>query len=125
MRLLILSLFIFGPLLLILAAWIKLYMARKKSRPSAVALTALIMASANAAFAVWNFLHYNFKPGPYLPPWKDPETLNFGLLFLMAPIGMIAAFIAALRGTPGWMIWMVEISSLLLLIVGFFAAVSV
>jgi hypothetical protein len=125
MRALILSLFIFGPLLLILAAWIKLYMARKKSRPSTPALTALIIASANAAFAVRNFLHHHFKPGPYLPPWKDSEILNFGLLFLTAPIGMIVAFIAALRGAQGWVTWMVEISSLLLLTIGFFAAASI
>lgn len=78
--------------ILILATWIKLYVARKKSWPGSIALTALIIASSNAAFSVWNFLHYDFNPWPYLPPWKDTEILNFGLLFLSAPVGMIVAF---------------------------------
>jgi hypothetical protein len=47
------------------------------------------------------------------------------LLFLLAPVGMIVGFIAAVRGTPRWLVWIVEGASVPLLIVGLLASASV
>jgi hypothetical protein len=60
-----------------------------------------------------------------LPPWQDPEILHFGLLFLLAPIGMILGIIAGIRGAPKWLTCIVEIASLPLLVVGFMASVAI
>jgi len=88
-------------------------------------LAALSIVSANAAFAAWNFLYYHLRPTPDLPPWKDPQVLNFGLLFLTAPFGMIVGFIAGLRGTPWWLVGVMLAASLPLLLVGLLAGASV
>ena len=111
-----------GPFVLTLAAWIRLFRGSQWPRP--IALVALGIVSANAAFATYTFLYYHFKSYS-LPPWKDPVILNFGLLFLLAPIGMIAGSIAGGRGAPKWLVWTVEIASVPLLLIGFLASMSV
>jgi hypothetical protein len=118
-------LFTCTPLLLTLAAWTKLYRARQQQWPRVVALVALSIVTANAAFAAGTFLYYSFRPSPTLPPWQDSQILQLALLFLLAPIGMIVGFVAAARGTPKWLIWIVEGASVPLLVVGFLACGSV
>jgi hypothetical protein len=88
-------------------------------------LVALGIVSANAVFAAWNFLYYHLRPTPELPPWKDPQILNFGLLFLTAPCGMIVGFIAGLRGTSWWLVGVMLAASLPMLVVGLLAGASV
>jgi hypothetical protein len=116
-----------APLALTLAAWGKVYWSRRRQWPQRLALVALCVVSANAAFAASSYLYYHLRlPSSSLPPWKDPETLNFGLLFLLAPIGMIIGVIAAARGgTPKWLICILELASLPLLVIGFFACLAV
>jgi hypothetical protein len=88
-----------GPLVLILGAWVKLILARRSLWPGVVALIALCIVSANSAFSAGSFLYYHFRPPlPSLPPWQDPEVLNLVLLFVLAPIGMIAG-VSLLTGT--------------------------
>ena len=111
-----------GPFVLALAAWTKLYWARQWPRP--IALVALGIVSANAALAAGTFLYYDFSPSP-LPPWQNPQILTLGLLFLLAPIGMIVGFVAAIRGAPKWLICIVEIASVPLLVVGVMASNAV
>ena len=53
------------------------------------------------------------------------QILTLGLLFLLAPIGMIVGFIAGARGAPKWLVCIVEIASVPLLVVGFFAVAAV
>ena len=113
-----------GPLVLMLAAWAKLFWTRAPW-PVPVALIALSIVSANAVIAAANFLYYSFKPPPPLPPWKDPETLNLGLLFLLAPIGAVMGFVAGARGAPKWLVGILEMASVPLILVGFLEAVSV
>jgi hypothetical protein len=80
---------------------VKLYWHRQRQPPHALALVALGMASANAALAASTFLYYELRPpSHFLPPWQDPEILQLGLLFLLAPIGMILGVIAGVRGAP-------------------------
>jgi hypothetical protein len=125
-RLLILCLLTCGPLVLTLAAWVKLYWTRQGQWPRPVALIALSVVSLNAALAAGLFVYYHFEPSsPSLPPWQDPEILNFGLLFLLAPIGMVIGFIAAARGAPKWLICVLEIASVPLFVVGLLASAAV
>jgi len=115
-----------GPLVLTVAAWVKVYWGRKRQPPHALALVALGMASANAVLAAATFLYYELRPpSHFLPPWQDPEILQLGLLFLLAPIGMILGVVASVRGAPKWLIVVVEIASVPLLIVGLMAGVAV
>lgn len=114
-----------GPLLLTLAAWMKLYWAPRHQR-HALALLALGIVSANAALACGTFLYYELRPSSnFLPPWQDPEILHLGLLFLLAPIGMILGLVAGARGAPKWLIGIVEIASLPLDVVGIMAGSAV
>jgi hypothetical protein len=114
-----------GSLLLTLAAWLKLYWAPRHQR-DALALSALAITSANAALACGTFLYYELRPPTrFLPPWQDPEILQLGLLFLLAPIGMILGVVAGVRGAPKWLIGVVEIASLPLFVVGLMAAITV
>jgi hypothetical protein len=110
------------PLVLALTAWTKLYRAQQWPRP--IALIALGIVSANATLAAGTLLYYDLRPSP-LPPWQNPQTLTLGFLILLAPVGMIVGFFAALRGTPAWLIGIVEIASVLLLAVGFLAGAAV
>jgi hypothetical protein len=123
---LILSMFTCGPLALILAAWLKLYCARQRQWPHALALVALGIVSANAALAASTFLYYELRPPSHLlPPWEDQGILQLGLLFLLAPIGMVVGVVAGVRGAPKWLICIVEIASLPLLVVGLMAGAAV
>jgi hypothetical protein len=113
-----------GPFALAVAAWTKLYRARQW--PRALALIALGIVSANAALAAGTFLFYESRPpSRFVPPWQDPETLQFGLLFFLAPVDMILGVLAGLRRAPKWLVCVVEIASLPLLVVGFFATAAV
>ena len=108
-----------------LAAWTTLYRTRQRGWPRPVALIALSIVSANALLAAGLFLRYELKPSPELPPWQDPEILTLALLFLLAPVGMIAGLIAAVNGAPKWLICILEIASLPLFVVGVLACGAV
>ena len=115
-----------GPLVLTGAAWMKLYFARQRQMQPVLALVALGIVSANAAMAAGTFLYYELRPlSHFVPPWQDPEILQLGLLFVLAPIGMVFGLIAGARGAPRWIFWIVEIASLPLLVIGFMAGVAV
>ena len=88
-------------------------------------MVALSIVSANAVYAAVTFLYYTFKPSPDLPPWKDPETLDLALLFLTAPIGIIASVVAAVRVGPKWLIVILITASAILMLVGMMEGVSV
>ena len=115
-----------GPLVLILGAWVKLILARQRKWPGVIGLIALCIVSANAVFSAFSFLYYHFRPPlPSLPPWQDPDILNRGSLFVFAPIGMVAGFLAVNRDAPKWLSLIVEIASIPMLVAGFLAAISV
>jgi len=72
------------------------------------------------------FSYYALRPlSHFLPPWLDPEILQFALLVLLAPIGMILGVVAGVRGAPKWLVGIVEIASLPLLVVGMMAGSAV
>jgi hypothetical protein len=99
---------------------------RQRQWPGAVALVALGIVSANAAFAAGTFLYYQFSPPPsWLPPWQDPQILTLAMLGLPAPIGMILGVLAGVRGAPKWLVCILEIASVPLLVIGLMASIAV
>jgi hypothetical protein len=114
-----------GPLALALATWVGQFWMWRKQKPGKMTLAALGIFGATAAVAVWNFFYYGFMPPSNLPPWKDSEILNFGVLMLSVLVGMLLALGAVLRGAPKWLMAMVEIGSLPLLYLSFMAAGAV
>jgi len=103
----------------------KLYLARQRQSPHPLALVALGIVSASAAFAAGTFLYYQFRPPPsWLPPWQDPEIAQVGLSCLLAPVGMILGIVAGIQGAPKWLICIVEIASVPLLVVGLMAGIA-
>jgi hypothetical protein len=88
-------------------------------------LISLGIVTECSALAAGTFLFYEFRPSVELPPWKDPETLNFAVLATLAPIGMILGLVAGIRGAPKWLVCILEIASVPLLVVGFLSAAAV
>jgi hypothetical protein len=115
-------LLIFGPFILVLGAWIKIYWGPRQQRPRAISLVALGVTSANALLAVGEFLRLWLRPHSNLPPWQDPQILSLAMLILLAPIGVIVALLAIPRGAPRWLVGVVAIASALLVAVGFLAS---
>lgn len=124
-RHLVLGLLTCGPLVLALAAWLGVLLTLRRNRPRPIALAALGIVTINALWACGTFLRYGSKPPPYLPPWHDPEILNFGFLLLPALVGVGLGFVAARSGAPKWLVWVMEIASAPLIVIGFFAVAAV
>jgi|HubBroStandDraft_3_1064219.scaffolds.fasta_scaffold597115_1 hypothetical protein len=115
-----------GPLVLTLAAWLRVYWTRRQQGPHAFGLLALGVASSNAALAAGTFLYYELRPpSHFVPPWQDPETLQLAMLGLLAPVAMILGVVAVVVGAPKWLIGIVEIASVPLLVVGIMAGYAV
>ncbi len=121
----ILYIFTCSPLVLILAAWVKVYWAREWKWGNAFALIALSIVTVNAIYGAATLLYYESGPPSHLPPWNDPEILDLGLLSLLAPFGMILGGVAAFTGAPKWLTCIVEIASLPLFVVGLMAGSAV
>jgi hypothetical protein len=88
-------------------------------------LWAVVAAWLVAAYAACVFLYYTVKPSPDLPPWKDPETLDLGLLFLLAPIGAVSTVVAGVRGASRWIVIPLAAAMVTLLLVGLLEGASV
>lgn len=114
-----------GPLALTILAWVTLYRRRRQGWPKRVPMAALCITSANAAYAAFIYLYYSLKPGPDLPPWKDPETLDLAMLFLTAPIGIVVTITAAFLGAPEWLTAVLLLALLTLSLVGVMEGISV
>jgi hypothetical protein len=78
-----------------------------------------------AVYAAAVFLYYTVRPSPNLPPWKDPETLDLALLFVLAPVGLIAGALAAFRGASRWAVIPLVAALLVLFFVGLLEGASV
>ncbi|GGA60767.1 hypothetical protein GCM10011507_10380 [Edaphobacter acidisoli] len=78
-----------------------------------------------SGYAAYTFLYYSLKPPLNLPPWKDPETLDLGLLFLLGPIGIILTVIAAARGASKSVVVPLIVASAILFLVGLLEGMSV
>lgn len=114
-----------APLAIMLVGWAILYQRREVRTIRVIGLVALGLATANALFAAATFTYYELQPRGFLPPWQDPEILNLGLLFFLAPAAMVLGVIGAVRGVPKWLMGLVEVASVPLLLVGVSAVVAV
>jgi hypothetical protein len=115
-----------GPLLLALAAWSKLFRDRQRARLATSALVALGLMSANSLLSASLYLYQRFRPtAPSVPPWEDPFVLGFGMFFFLGPAAMVVGGIAAAKGAPAWLVFIVEVASLPLFALGFLASLAV
>jgi hypothetical protein len=114
-----------GPLLLSTAAAVETIKDYRRGQLRALALAAVAAAWSVSAYAASVFLYYTLKPSPYLPPWKDPETLSLALLFLLAPVGLVATVIAGIRGASKWTVLSLVAAMLVLSFVGLIEGNSV
>ena len=110
-----LGLLTYGPFALALIAWAGQILLWRRQKPGWMTLLALGLFGASASLAAWTFFSYDFRLSSNQAPWRDPEILNFGLLFFPVLVEMILAFGAILRGAPKSMMAMVGIGSLPLL----------
>ena len=122
-KVLIGGLLTFVPLVLTSFAWLKLYLADQW--PRRAALVGLGIVTANATFASVEYLYFVLRPYRFVPGWEDPQVLSIGLLFFLAPIGMVSGFVAAGRGTPAWLICIMEAASVPLFLMGVMAGSAV
>ena len=78
------------------------------------------------AYAAYTFVHYTLKPPPNSPPpWEDPETLDLAMLFFLAPVGLVFAVIAGVRGASKWVVAPLVVALLVLFVVGLLEGNSV
>jgi hypothetical protein len=123
----LLYLFSCGPLVLTLAACIKVYRARGNGWLRPIALIALAVTSVIAGYSAAVSIYYGLRPTPSsVPPWKDPFVLDMALLFLLAPIaGVLGLILAGKRAAPIWLIAVIEIASVPLFLLGIMACLDV
>ena len=93
-----------GPAVLSTFAFLRALKEYRIGRIRTFPLWALGGAWLVTAYAAYIFLCYSLKPSPFLPPWKDPETLGLAMLFFLAPIGIVAAALAGRRGASRWVV---------------------
>jgi|HubBroStandDraft_1064217.scaffolds.fasta_scaffold435559_2 hypothetical protein len=93
-----------GPAVLSTLALLKTLKEYRSGQIRAFPLWAVGGAWLVTAYAAYIFLCYSLKPSPFLPPWKDPETLGLAMLFFLAPIGIVAAALAGRRGASRWVV---------------------
>jgi hypothetical protein len=109
-----------------LLGWGTFLLPRTRQAAGTSTYCALAIATLNATFAAFTFLYYQWKPvADTVPPWKDPLVLDLSLLFLLAPIAIIAGFVALAKRAPWWLVLLIELSSIPLGLVGLFACISV
>jgi hypothetical protein len=105
------------------AMLLRLLQSGRRPRPSS-----LIAIGGNlliAGYAACIFFRYSMVPPLHLPAWKDPETLDLGLLFLLAPAGFGLAIHAGVRGGSKWVVIPLIVGSVILFLVGLLEGVSV
>jgi hypothetical protein len=126
MRLLIVPLVLTcGPALLSTFALVRTLKDYRGGRIGPFPACAVVGAWLVTAYAAYVFLRYTVKPSPDLPPWKDPETLELGLLFLLAPLGLISTIAAGVRGSSRWVVVPLVVAMLVLFLVGVLEGASV
>ena len=119
-------LFTCGPLVLALAAWVRIFQTHRLGWPGTFSFVALLVVTANAGFAAATTLYFDLSGrSTYSPPWQNKEILNLATLFFLAPIGMALGYKATKRGAPKWLTWTLQLASALLFIIGFLCCLSV
>ena len=119
-------LFTCGPLVLALAAWVRIFQTHRHGWTGTFSFVALLVVAANAGFAAGTTLYFDLSGcSTYSPPWQNKEILNLAMLFFLAPIGMALGYKAAKRGAPKWLTWTLQLACAPLFLTGFLCCVSV
>jgi hypothetical protein len=116
------SLINFMPLIVTVSGWVKAYRARRVESLHPFAFTLLSVITAIAAVPAGAFVYYALRP-VHLPPWRDPQVLLIGPLFLLGPFCIILSFLA-FRKEPKWLFWALEVASFWLTGLGFLAVAA-
>lgn len=114
-----------GPTVLSTFALVKAFNDYRKGQLRPLPMWAVGGAWLITVYAAYIFVYYTMKPSPDLPPWKDPETLDLALLFLLAPIGLVSTVIAGVRGVSKWTVVPLVAALLVLFFVGLLEGASV
>jgi hypothetical protein len=114
-----------GPAVLSTFALVRTLKVYKSGQLRTFPLWAVGVAWLITAYAAFIFLRYTVKPLPFLPPWKDPETLDLAMLFFLAPIGLASAVVAGLGGASKWVVVSLVVGLLVLFFVGLLEGASV
>ena len=115
-----------GPALLATAALWETASRLKKhmTRPASVWTVGAVWLIT--VYAAYVFLRYTLFPPPGSPPpWKDPETLELGLLFFLAPVGIGVTIAAGVFGASRRSVLALVASLLVLFAVGCMEGMSV
>jgi|SRR5579864_6546665 len=116
------SLINFMPLIITVSGWVNAYRARQVESLHPFALTLLSVITAISAVPAGAFVYYALRP-VHLAPWKDPQVLLIGWLFLLGPFCIILSFLA-FRKEPKWLFWVLEVASFWLTGLGFLAVAA-
>jgi hypothetical protein len=114
-----------GPAVLSTFALVRSLKDYRSGQLHALPLWSIVGAWLITAYAAYIFLRHTLKPSPYLPPWKDPETLGLAILFLLAPIGLVATGVAGMRGAQRWIVIPLVVALFVLFFVGVLEGASV
>jgi hypothetical protein len=111
------------PLLLVVCAWITLYLRRRKSPPAFAALISLGCTTAPAVVAVGGLIYYTLRPAP-MTPWPPSYYRVYAeVLFLSLGSGVVACVLW--RSTPKWLLGIEIFVSGCLLVLSLLAASTV
>ena len=113
-----------GPAVLATPAFIKSVKLHKADQLKVISVWLIGFAWLLTVYAAYLYVRYTVAPSG-LPPWKDPETLGLGSVFLFAPIGIITTIVAAIAGATKSIVLPVVIAMVILLLVGIMAGISV
>lgn len=115
-----------GPWLLSTAALVETFARQRNDQAKRSAVWMVGIAWLVSAYAAYVFVRYTFHPPPGSPPpWKDPETLDLAMLFLLAPIGLAFTIAAGLKGASRWTVMALVVALIVLFVVGLMEGISV
>jgi hypothetical protein len=121
-RLLVPCLISFGPLIVTVSGWAKVYRARRIEPLHSFSLTLLAVITALTAVPAGSFIYFRLRP-VHLPPWQNPEVTLLAWFFLLGPFCMVLGFLA-FRNEPKWLFWVLEVASFWLTGLGLLAVAA-
>jgi len=111
------------PLLLVVGAWVAVYLRRRTSPPAPASLISLACATAPAAVAVGGLIYYTLRPAP-ITPWPPSYYRVYAeVLFLSLGSGVVACVLW--RSIPKWLLGLEIFVSGCLLLLSLLAASTV
>jgi len=108
------------PLLLVVCAWVTVYLRRRISPPSPASLISLGCTTAPALVAVAGLIYYTLRPAS-MTPWPPSYYAVYGWVILLS-LGSSVIACVFLRSTPKWLFGIQIFASGCLLLASLLAA---